>query len=288
MNTAFDVAVRLSMETSGFTTAASMATRLMGDMEGKATAAERAVASIERRMQTTAGVATRYANDVAAGHRAQTAAFNDMNRAISRNDPVGLATASRDQHAAIQATTAAQDSLNASTGRYTALQGQQQTALAATTAAHATLAKAQGGIGRLAVGVGLVGVGVAGVSVMKGWVSAAIDLQSAMTGVQLATIGVGTAMQQASQLTALQDMTYSVAAKTRFSAPDIATIEKLAATSGLNKRTDLISALPTLANAAEVALQMKGVSYQQSVPAFVAVAHQFQAYGGKKFTDVLI
>jgi len=229
MNTAFDVAVRLSMETSGFASAASMATRLLGDLEGKAGGAEATVAKLARR-------------------------FN-------------LPT---DQFVA-QAT---------SMGRYT-------TEIEAMTAAHATLGTAMGGIGRLAAGAGLVGIGAAGVGIMKGWIGAAGELQSAMAGVQLATLGVGSALQQASQLTALQDMTYSVAAKTRFSAPDIASIEKLAATSGLNKRTDLISALPTLANAAEVSLHMKGVSYQQSVPAFVAVAHQFQAYGGKKFNNLL-
>ncbi len=49
MNTAFDVAVRLSMETSGFASAASMATRLLGDLEGKAAGAEATVAKLARR-----------------------------------------------------------------------------------------------------------------------------------------------------------------------------------------------------------------------------------------------
>ena len=46
---AYDVAVRLGMQTSGFTTAVGLATRLLGDVEGKATTAERAVARLAQR-----------------------------------------------------------------------------------------------------------------------------------------------------------------------------------------------------------------------------------------------
>ncbi len=230
MDTTYSIAVKLGMETAGFAGAAGMATRLLGDIEGKASSADRALGK--------------------------------MATALTNSTGQGLAVFQKN----LQAYTAQVD---------------------AAAAAHANLAMAMGGMTKLAVGAGLVGVGLAGVGVMKGWVSAASELQSAMAGVQLATLGVGSALQQASQLTTLQDMTYGVAAKTRFSAPDIANIEKIAATSGLNKRTDLISALPTLANAAEIALQLKGTGYQESVPAFVQMAHLFQAYGGKKFNSLL-
>ncbi len=229
MESLYSITCKLGMEMAGFTTAAGLATRFLGDIEGKAASADRTLEKLAQRF----------------------------------NLPV-------DQFVA-QAS---------SMGSYTKQ-------IDAAAAAHANLATAISGIGKIAVGAGLVGVGLAGVGVMKGWVSAASELQGAMAGVQLATLGVGSALQQASQLTTLQDMTYSVAAKTRFSAPDIANIEKIAATSGLNKRTDLISALPTLANAAEVALQLKGTSYASSVPAFVQMAHLFQAYGGKKFNNLL-
>jgi len=225
----YSITCKLGMEMAGFTTAAGLATRFLGDIEGKAASADRTLEKLAQRFNLPVDQFV-----------AQASAFGSYTKQID-----------------------------------------------AAAAAHANLATAMGGIGKVALGAGLVGVGLAGVGVMKGWVSAASELQSAMAGVQLATLGVGSALQQASQLTTLQDMTYGVAAKTRFSAPDIANIEKIAATSGLNKRTDLISALPTLANAAEIALQLKGTGYQESVPAFVQMAHLFQAYGGKKFNNLL-
>lgn len=221
--TSYDIAVRLSMSTAGFGAGAGMAMKLLGDLEGKSTQAEAAIAKLASSMGITSDVFLHNANKM----------------------------------------------------------GTYQTQIGAMTAAHANLATAMGGVGKLVAGVGLIGVGLAGVGAMKGWVSAASELQSAMTGVQLATVGTR------QQLDQLGSMTFDIAAKTRFSAPDISAIEKLAATAGLNKRSDLISALPTLGNAAEVALQMKGVSYQESVPAFVQMAHLFQSYGGKKFNSLL-
>ena len=49
MQTAYDIGVRLSMETAGFGTAAGFALRLFGDLEGKATSAERAVDNLAKR-----------------------------------------------------------------------------------------------------------------------------------------------------------------------------------------------------------------------------------------------
>lgn len=223
-DSAYDLAVRLSLETSGLASAATSAMRAFGQIESRAGAADAAMARLNQR-------------------------------------------------AAMQGMTAAQRQAHL----YTQALNEQTTA-------HANLATAMGGVTKMAVGAGLVGIGLVGVNLMKGWVSAASELQSAMAGVGLATVATA---GKIGELDTLKNMTFEVAAKTRFSAPDIANIEKLAATSGLNKRSDLIGALPTLGNAAEVALQMKGVGYQESVPAFVQMAHLFQSYGGKKFNSLL-
>jgi len=131
MEFSYDVLTRLSLESAGFTTAAGLATRLLGDMEGKATAAERAVATLARRF----------------------------------NLPVDQFT-----------------SQAAGMGKYT-------TEINAAAAAHATLAKAQGGLGKMVVGASLVGIGLAGISAMKGAVTAAGSMQDALAQVGIAAQG---------------------------------------------------------------------------------------------------
>lgn len=162
------------------------------------------------------------------------------------------------------------------------LQKLEQRAIA-TSGSTASLGKS---LGLVAGGMALIAGGVAGVAVLKSWVSAAGDLQNAMAGVGLSTQGT------VAQLKALQDQTFITANKTQFSAVDIAGIEKLAATNGLNQRDVLLRVIPTLGNLAEIDKQMRGISYDQSVPAAVTVAHDFQAYPKnaaqtKSFTDLL-
>ena len=123
-----------------------------------------------------------------------------------------------------------------------------------------------------AAGAALTGAGVIGAHVLGGWVKAAGALQSAMAGVGLATTGT------ARQLAALQSQTFITANKTQFSAPDIANIEKIAATNGLNQRDVLLRVVPTLGNLAEIDQRLRGIGYAQSVPAAITVAHDFQSY----------
>ncbi len=137
-----------------------------------------------------------------------------------------------------------------------------------------------------AAGAAITGVGVVGVSMMKRWTSAAAELQSAMMGVQLATTGT------ARQLEALHQQTFITANRTQFSAVDIASIEKIAATNGLNQRDVLLRVVPTLGNLAEIDQRLRGIAYTASVPAAVQTAHAFQAYPTntaqtKSFTDLL-
>jgi len=53
MDTAYDIGVRLSMETAGFSSAVGIASKLFGDLEGKAGSADRAVAKIAGSMGIT-------------------------------------------------------------------------------------------------------------------------------------------------------------------------------------------------------------------------------------------
>lgn len=86
MQTAYDIGVRLSMETAGFGTAAGFALRLFGDLEGKATSAERAVDNLAKR-------------------------FN-----LPTSQFIGQATAAGKYTTQIDAMTAAHDRLNAAMG----------------------------------------------------------------------------------------------------------------------------------------------------------------------------
>jgi len=53
MNTAYDIGIRLSMDTAGFSSAVGIASKLFGDLEGKAGSADRAVAKIAGSMGIT-------------------------------------------------------------------------------------------------------------------------------------------------------------------------------------------------------------------------------------------
>jgi len=154
---------------------------------------------------------------------------------------------------------------------------------AATGTSTAALGKS---LGMVAGGMALIAGGMAGVGVLKSWATAAGDFQSAMAGVGLSTQGT------AAQLAALGQQTFITANKTQFSAVDVATIEKLAATNGLNQRDVLLRIVPTLGNLAEIDKQLRGISYEQSVPAAITVAHDFQSYPknateAKGFTKLL-
>jgi len=196
MEYAYDVLTRLSLESAGFTTATGLAMRLMGDMEGKATAAERAVAKLAQRF----------------------------------NLPVDQFTA--------QAT---------SMGKYTS-------EINAATAAHANLAKAQGGIGKMIVGATLVGVGLAGISAMKGAVTAAGAMQDALVQVGIAAQGTQ------GQLDALYTQSFAVANQTQFSSATILSMDQIMARMNFNdptgkqtQRQVIHDAIPQFARAAEIA-----------------------------------
>ena len=123
-----------------------------------------------------------------------------------------------------------------------------------------------------ATGAALTGAGFAGVGILKSWTKAAADLQSAMEGVALATTGTP------KQLAALHQQTFITANRTQFSAPQVADIEKIAATNGLNQRDVLLRVVPTLGNLAEIDQRLRHIPISQSVPAAITVAHDFQSY----------
>ncbi len=123
-----------------------------------------------------------------------------------------------------------------------------------------------------ATGAALTGAGLAGVGILKTWAKAAADLQSAMEGIALATTGTP------KQLAALHQQTFITANRTQFSAPQVADIEKIAATNGLNQRDVLLRVVPTLGNLAEIDQRLRNIPISQSVPAAITVAHDFQSY----------
>lgn len=138
---------------------------------------------------------------------------------------------------------------------------------------------------QIGAGVAITGAGLAGFSVLKGAVDDAAQLESALAKVKLAA--VGGRQEVASFMSSLQSELYTVAGKTQFSAVQVANIAAEAMTNGLNKPKDLLAALPTLANVAEVANRVKGMDPKAAVDAAMSLAHQFFAYGGKKFDDLL-
>jgi len=127
--------------------------------------------------------------------------------------------------------------------------------------------------GMLVAGIALTGLGMAGVGAMKQWVSGAMEVQTA-----LVSIGLATHATQA-QLDGLRTLSFDVSSKTRFSSSEILSMANLGATGGINDPRVLTSMLPTLAKLAEIEYQSKGVAYAESVPAAVSIAHQFQAFG---------
>jgi len=223
MEFAYDVLTRLSLESSGFTTATGLAMRLMGDMEGKATAAERAVAKLAQRF----------------------------------NLPVDQFTS--------QAT---------SMGKYT-------TQINAASAAQATLAKAQGGMGKMLVGASLVGVGLAGISAMKGAVTAAGVMQDA-----LAQVGIAAQGTQA-QLGALYTQSFKVANDTQYSASAILGMDQIMARMNFNdptgkktQRQVIADAIPQFARAAEIAQHFQHTGYEETITGLAQQAHMMGAYSG--------
>lgn len=223
MEFSYDVLTRLSLESAGFTTATGLAMRLMGDMEGKATAAERAVAKLAQRF----------------------------------NLPVDQFTS--------QAT---------SMGKYT-------TEINAASAAHANLAKAQGGLGSVILGASLVGVGLAGVSAMKGAVTAAGMMQDA-----LAQVGIAAQGTQA-QLGALFTQSFSVANATQFSASSVLAMDQIMARMNFNdpthkqsQRQVIQDAIPQFARAAEIAQHFQHTGYEETITGLAQQAHMMGAYSG--------
>lgn len=158
---------------------------------------------------------------------------------------------------------------------FTTAIGQHQAAVGAATAAQEQLSRATLGFQQILAGGAITAGGLLGVHVMKGWVADARDLQDALTAVGLATRGTS------AQLESMRAQAFQVAGKTQFSAPDVLKMAQLAATGGINDRATLSSMLPTLARAAEVQSRLKGISFEESVPAMVNLAHQFQSYGAQ-------
>jgi len=140
--------------------------------------------------------------------------------------------------------------------------------------AQSRLATAMGGVTKMAIGAGLIGVGLAGLSMARNWVSAAGAMQDAL--VQLGNTSTGTKQQ----LDTLRGQSYIIAGQTQFSAPQILDQAKLLSTNGFNRRADIIKALPTIAQGAEVAYRTTQTPYEESVKAFAKIAHGFNAYSG--------
>jgi len=223
MEYAYDVLTRLSLESAGFTTATGLAMRLLGDMEGKATAAERAVAKLAQRF----------------------------------NLPVDQFTAQA-----------------AGMGKYT-------TEINAAAAAHANLAKAQGGLGSVIVGASLVGIGLAGISAMKGAVTAAGAMQDAITQVGIAAQGTQP------QLDALYTQSFKVANQTQYSASAVLTMDQIMARMNFNdpthkktQRQVIQDAIPQFARAAEIAQHFQGTGYEETITGLAQQAHMMGAYSG--------
>jgi len=277
MNTAYDIGVRLSMDTTGFSSAASIAMKLFGDLEGSAGRAESAVAAVERRMQRSAGAMQRHAADVTTGTQALASADNDMRRAIARNDPTGLATAHNQRLAAIDATTAAQGKLNTATVQYTTLAGQQQTQIDAAASAHERLNTAMKGTAMVAGGVALTAVGVGLVSFMDSAVQKAMALQTIMIGVAERT---GVALNDP-RLAQLQDQATRIGLTNQMSTTEVMGVAQAASRAGITDLGQLSHMLKPLANYSEVMLRATGADPDTSARTAVEFAHLYGAFGDK-------
>ncbi len=255
MELLYNLSARLSFSAPGVLSGVSAVTNLFAKMGTEAKAAENAVANMASRVE--------------ANSRRLQDSYARMNYASARlaTNPSSPAT----QYAAQRAQTQydrAQEALGAS---QTGLQANKLTAGAAAQKAEQS-ASAMRLIGGGAV---ITGVGIAGADIVSHWLKAAEAMQTSLTTLKIASVGTN------KELASIGDTAYSVASKTQFSAPQILDMAKLAATNGLNNRAQLAAALPILAQGAEVAMVTKGVSYAQSIPAEVQLAHQFQEYGGK-------
>lgn len=249
--------MNLSRSTQPLVNAVSQAQTQLSGLERAATAAESRVASLDQTMARAT-----FLNGGAAP-----TSLGYQWTAQQRATAAAAATGLRGQ-AGLAAT-----SFGTAQG---ALASQITTQMAAVDAAMmAEQARMNTGMGLLVAGGLVTGVGLAGVAAMKGWVDAATQVQDAMAGVSIATRGTQSDLQH------IQQVAYTVSGQTQFSAPDVLAMAKLAATGGINNRTTLATMLPTLAQAAEIEYRLKGVSYQESVPAMVSIAHQFQSYGAQ-------
>ncbi len=143
-----------------------------------------------------------------------------------------------------------------------------QARIASTTGATAQLNR---GLGLIAGGMALFAGGMAGARVLGGWIENAGRLETAMANVRMASQGT------AAQLAALENVTFDISAKTRFSALDVSNFEAQAASLGLNNRTVLLSVIPQLANLAEVDQALRKIAPKESISASIAIAQTLGA-----------
>lgn len=136
-------------------------------------------------------------------------------------------------------------------------------------------------MGIMAGGMALTGVGLAGVGVMRGWTSAAGQMQEAITQVGIAAKGTQ------AQLAALSSQSFVVAGQTQFSAPEVLGMEQVMARMGFRdpsgkqtQRQVIGAAIPDFARAAEIDAHFMHQSAQSTVEALTQQAHMFGAYAG--------
>ncbi len=136
-------------------------------------------------------------------------------------------------------------------------------------------------MGMMGAGMALTGAGMAGIGVMRGWASAAGQMQD-----QLVQVGIAAKGTQA-QLQALSSQSFAVASVTQFSAPVVLGMEQTMARMGFRdptgkqqQRQVIGAAIPDFARAAEIDAHFMHQSAQSTVEALTQQAHMFGAYSG--------
>ncbi len=279
MSETYELSVKFSLLTAGFAMGATEVMNGFNRIKTQAAQAETAIGSIERRMQTSASTAQRYAEQVSVGQRAQAAAFNDMQRALAANDPTGLATAHNQRLAAIDATAVAQGKLNVASGAYTTLASEQQRALTQQAAAQERATRAQTGFNAVLAGATMTTAGVGIMGFLDKSVNQAMALQTIMIG-----IGNRTGAKPA-QLAALQNRFADVGMTNQMNVTEVAQIGQAANQAGITDFGQLMGMIKPIANFSEVMLASRQLAPQESATVAMQFAHLFGAFGTQNVRD---
>ena len=276
-NVIYDLAVRLSFTAPALAGPIAQAIGSFGGLERAAAKAQKALDDLGKQQAMMPQVIYKHQAAV----DALTASQINLARAQERlsNTPaplVGFPKATEDVQLA-------QSRLNQASARLNmtpvpsvvaaGLAADQAAAQQASTDANAALGAGVKAQNRLMAGGVLVAGGLIGADLVKHWVDDAMQMQQAMEKVSLATGA------SADQMARMQTIAQDVSARVQMSSTDVMNIALLASTSGFNNPRQLMQSLPTLANVAEIAQQMRGVDPSASVPEYVRMAHMFQQYG---------